>query len=803
MKKTYIKILPAVIMLLVFFAVSTSFAEPSVSLNFNFIPLYTQGTCPFLSPTQLRTAYNFTQLYSQGVDGAGESIAIVDAHGAAGLMQSLSAFDSAYGLPPLNLGSNLVIVEPYGSPTVNYSNWTRETTLDVETVHSLAPGAKIYLVITPDSTSLLNAVNYTVNNLPINTVSISWGAPEDGYSSSSLSYYNSIFQNAYDKGINVFAASGDSGAYNGGNALAVNFPASSPDVVSVGGTVLSVSSSGEYSGETAWNDSGGGESGFFSRPLFQPPLSSYREVPDVSFNAGTPICAYVNGSWEGLTGTSIGAPAWSALSSLVEQKLGANIQLLPSLYEVFQTSPSLGFHLINSGCNGFYCANGNYSMVTGIGTPIAYSLVQLLAKTSYQIPFLSNANGAVFSLNGKNYTANQSINLTFGEKVNIVVYNLSLGNTRYVNPKISGLASSNTNQASFFVTSPGEIYINFTPQDKVTVINYDANSTLEDWVDNGSTVDYSFALNYSTNGAEYALRGIEVNNGSIIYSNVYHQAIFYPITITLALERYNKITAMLYGPASNVSAEAVYYRYIPLSNQKSLHRSIVTNGTPIFYASGTSINLLPVPEREGDYLITGYNLTNLTGDHASLYFYKFSHLSLNFLSLSGSYVSPSKVSLSGAIEFNDSFWSLPDKNITIYGVYYNGLNVLTSPINVHTYSTNLTLHVNATDVYVTPSIYLVPLPFEKVEVHIENITISNTTTVFGKTQFTNLPAVPYSVSFSFAGQNYSFTNLKGEYQTLPVYPESMIVYLMAGVLVIAAISFVVIERVRKRIRRKV
>ncbi|MGC8698841.1 MAG: S53 family peptidase [Candidatus Acidifodinimicrobium sp.] len=799
MKKIYLEVAPAAFLVLAFLIFPLSFAETPVSLNFNLIPLYNQGTCPFLSPLQLRTAYNFTQLYAQGINGAGESIAIVDAHGAAGLLQSLSTFDNAYGLPPLSLGSNLFIIEPYGAPTVNYSNWTRETTLDVEVTHSLAPGAKIYLVITPDSSSLLNAVNYTVNNLPVNAISISWGAPEGEYSSSSLSEFNSIFQNAYDKGINVFAASGDSGAYNGGNSLSVNFPASSPNVISVGGTVLSVSSSGGYISETAWNDSGGGESGFFARPVFQPPLSSYREVPDVSFNAGTPICAYINASWEGLTGTSMGAPAWSALSSLIEQKLSTNIQLLPSLYEVFQTAPSFGFHLIDSGCNGFYCANGNYSMVTGIGSPIAYPLVQILAKTSYQIPFLSNAEGAIFEVNGKNYTTNQTLNLTFGEKINLVVYNLSLGDIRYIEPKISGLVSSSNNQASFFVTSPGEIYINFTPQVEVMVKNYDANSTLINWINKGGYVNYAFPLNYSTKGERYTLRGIEIDNSGIIYSNVYSQAVFYPINITLLLNKYSKMDVTLYGPIDNISAEAVYYKYIPLSNQESVHKLIVTNGTQIFYASNTSVNFIPIPERQGDYLIDGYNLTNFIGSQVSLYFYRFLHLTINFISLSGDQVSPSSIALSGAIEFNGSFWSLPDQNITIYKLYYNKLNILTSPVKLYTYSTNLTIHVNATNVYVTPSIYLVPLPFERVDIHIENSTLSNTTGLLGRAQFTNLPAVPYSISFSFAGQNYTFSNLRGEYQSLPVYPNNIVIYLIAGILVIAAISFVVIEKIRKRV----
>lgn len=801
MKKTRIWMFSAALILLSLLTVSSSFGKSSISLNFHYIPLYSQSDCSFLSPHQIQTAYNFTQLYSQGMDGAGESVAIVDAHGAAGLLQSLSAFDSAYGLPALDLGSNIVIVYPYGRPTVNYSNWTRETTLDVETVHSLAPGARIYLVITPDSSSLMDAVNYTINNLPVEGVSISWGAPERGYSSSSLSYVNSIFQEAYDKGINVFAASGDSGAYNGGNSLSVNFPASSPDVISVGGTVLSVSSNGDYAGETAWNGSGGGVSGFFSRPVFQPPLSSYREVPDVSFNAGTAVCAYVNGSWGGFTGTSIGAPAWTALSSLIEQRLGTAIQLLPSLYQIFYTT-SLGFHLIGSGCNGFYCADGNYSMVTGIGSPISYSLVQLLSKTSYQIPFVSNAKGAVFELNGRNYTVGQTINLSFGEKVDITAYNLSLGDVRYVDPRISGLVSSNDGQTSFFLTSPGEIYINFTQQVKLDIHNYDVNRTLTDWIDNGSAVNYSFPLNYSLSGRRYALRGIQVDNGGIIYSNEYRQDVFYPANITLVLEPYQSTAIRLYGPTSRINATAVYRVYVPLSSQEEVERSAVTNGTYIFHAQNTSIDLIPSPLRAGRYLIDAYNLTNFTGSTAAVRFYNFSQLDLNFVSLSGNYVIPSEISLSGAVEYGGEYWSLLDKNITISSLQYNGLALLARPVKVYTYTSNITLHINATDVYIVPAVYLVPLPFETVYIHIDNTTLSNTSSISGKVRFVNLPSLPYSVSFSFAGKDYNFSGLKGEYQNIPIYPNSTAIYIVAAILVTASVSFVAVERFRRKLKKR-
>ncbi|MEM3844646.1 MAG: hypothetical protein QXU98_02935, partial [Candidatus Parvarchaeota archaeon] len=333
---------------------------------------------------------------------------------------------------------------------------------------------------------------------------------------------------------------------------------------------------------------------------------------------------------------------------------------------------------------------------------------------------------------------------------------------------------------------------------KVSVNNYDVNGTLVNWVDNGSAVNYSFPLNYSASGNRYTLKGIEVDNGSLIYSNEYRQNIFYPTNITLVLEPYQRMTVMLYGPVNGLNATAVYRTYVPLSNQERTDTSKVTNGTSVFYALNTSVDIIPSPLRAGDRLIDGYNLTNFTGSIAAVNFYNFSQLDLNFISLSGNYVIPSSVSLSGAIEFEGSYWALPDKNITIYSVNYNGLNLLASPMRIYTSTSNITIHLNATNVYIVPTVYLVPLPFETVYIHIDNRTFSNTSSISGKVQFINLPSTPYSISFSFAGKNYSFSGLKGEYQNIPIYPESTVIYIIAAILVIATISFVIVERVRKK-----
>ena len=76
------------------------------------------------------------------------------------------------------------------------------------------------------------------------------------------------------------AATSDTGA-------AVQYPATCPTVLAVGGTTLNVDDSGLYNSETAWNDGGGGVSDIENEPAFQQNFQLYgkRTVPDVAYDA--------------------------------------------------------------------------------------------------------------------------------------------------------------------------------------------------------------------------------------------------------------------------------------------------------------------------------------------------------------------------------------------------------------------------------------------------------------------------------------------------------------------------------------
>ncbi len=190
-----------------------------------------------LTPEQILKAYGISGItFSGGTisgDGAGQTIAIVDAYNDPNISSDLAAFDAEYGLssPPSFTVANL------GATTTD-AGWSLETALDVEWAHAIAPEARIVLVeASSDSLSaLFNAVSYASNLAGVSVVSMSWGTSEF----SGETQYNSVFTTpAGHENVTFVAASGDSGSYYG-----PDYPSVSPDVLAVGGTTLSVSSDG-------------------------------------------------------------------------------------------------------------------------------------------------------------------------------------------------------------------------------------------------------------------------------------------------------------------------------------------------------------------------------------------------------------------------------------------------------------------------------------------------------------------------------------------------------------------------------
>jgi len=253
-----------------------------------------------------------------------------------------------------------------------------EDELDIEVEYALAPGATVKVYEAPNSDAGEVALYAALVSNDVNVISSSWGEYESGESSANRSSDNTDFEEAAAQGQSVYAASGDSGADDNGSSLSVDFPASDPYVTGVGGTTLTVTSANAWSKETAWSDSGGGYSSYFSTPSFQTSVNSTgkRAVPDVAADANPSSGWYIytEGAWEEVGGTSAAAPNWAAFTldydtaatALGDSAFGyAN----SFIYTVAESSLyDSVFHDINSGSNGGYSAGTGYDEVTGWGS---------------------------------------------------------------------------------------------------------------------------------------------------------------------------------------------------------------------------------------------------------------------------------------------------------------------------------------------------------------------------------------------------------------------------------------------------
>ena len=243
-------------------AVGTDAAQPPT----NAYCLSTLGYACY-GPSDIQNEYDFGPLYAEGNNGAGQTIVIFDSFGSPTIASDLATFDGAFGLPA---PPSFQIYEPEGQVNYNYTTlpgsallnnknvatevgWAGETTLDVEWAHALAPGANIALVVVPHAQAqgvpglenMQNAQEWALAN-HIGTIwSNSWVSTEQSFGpAASIDQLDQLYAEAAASGITAFFASGDTGVANVNKQLqffpfpTVNYPASSPNVVSVGGTEI-------------------------------------------------------------------------------------------------------------------------------------------------------------------------------------------------------------------------------------------------------------------------------------------------------------------------------------------------------------------------------------------------------------------------------------------------------------------------------------------------------------------------------------------------------------------------------------
>jgi subtilase family serine protease len=345
-----------------------------------------------LTPALLRSAYGLDSVsFSNGAvkgTGKGQTIAIVDAFDDPFILSDLATFSRKYGLPvlaptstpavngPTSTAASTITVYNLAGPATD-PGWNQETALDVEWAHAVAPDANIILVEAASASTrdLIAAVNGAKGIAEVTAVSMSWGSAEFAGQTA----YDGVFTTpAGHKGITFLASAGDSGA-------GAEWPASSPNVVSVGGTSLTVGASGSRLGETYWSGTGGGTSRYEPEPTYQAARQStgHRSGPDVAAVAdpNTGVLIISGGQTLQVGGTSLGSPVWAGLVSLANQgralagqgSLDGPTQTLPKLY----AAPAGSFNDITTGPGTR--ATAGYDTATGLGSPNARTLVSFLA----------------------------------------------------------------------------------------------------------------------------------------------------------------------------------------------------------------------------------------------------------------------------------------------------------------------------------------------------------------------------------------------------------------------------------------
>ena len=338
---------------------------------------------------QLQGAYGMSNAIGSGNDGSGVTVAVIDAYASPTITQDLSTYSSLHGLPQIGSKfSQQVAPGTYVRGENSHQDpegWSGEETLDIEAVHTMAPGANILYVGAPNNYQDLDAaMNWVVSRHAADIVTNSYGWASEALPLGFIKPVNDVFIQAAAEGISLFFSSGDCGDESVGSASCPaqpsaptpDWPASSPWVTAVGGTSLGVDANNgrqfELGWETtkstldktdiAWNTpawlygSGGGTSRLFAQPAYQAGVvpdsiaksnggSAMRVVPDVAA-VGDPTTGMLVGQTQTfpdghaayseyrIGGTSLASPIYAGMFALARQQAGHDFGLAnPVLYQ--------------------------------------------------------------------------------------------------------------------------------------------------------------------------------------------------------------------------------------------------------------------------------------------------------------------------------------------------------------------------------------------------------------------------------------------------------------------------------------
>jgi hypothetical protein len=333
------------------------------------------------TPKSLQAAYNLTALAGAK---PGTKVGIIDAQDDPNAESDLGVYRAEFGLPPCTTANGCFKkvnqsgdASPLPAPD---TSWAGEISLDIDMVSALCPNCNILLVETNSASNddLGEGINTAVT-LGATVVSNSYGGNEDGSDASlDAKYYT-------HPGVAMFAASGDS-SFAGGTL----YPASSPNVIAVGGTSLvAAPSTPRGFTESAWFGGGSGCSAYSEKPSWQKDTGCAKKtVADVAAVAdpdtGVAVYDTFGGATAGKTGWSVygGTSAASPIVASIFARTGQGAATGELPY-----ANTGAFYDVTTGINGGQCtpeylctAGPGYDGPTGVGTPNGAALLAIGAS---------------------------------------------------------------------------------------------------------------------------------------------------------------------------------------------------------------------------------------------------------------------------------------------------------------------------------------------------------------------------------------------------------------------------------------
>lgn len=384
---------------------NTQVTDASSSYSPASLPDYNGSPRPFApcgyAGAQLQSVYGVSDAIANGYTGKGVTVAVIDAYASPTVVSDTNQYFTNHGLPTWKNNQFTQLVSPgtYNHPESGQKQdpqgWYGEETLDIEAVHTMAPGANVVYVGAPNNfRDLDEQLNYVVSRHLADIVTNSYGYPGELIPSG---YVKPLFDTQLQgvlEGIGIYYSSGDNGDETDGgpaNSAQPDWPAVSPLVTAVGGTTLAVGQNNTYLFETGWGTtrnrlnctgflqqtnswcnkevylygSGGGTSRIFAQPAYQAGIvpqslatrwssTPARVIPDVSavgdpntgmligltqtFPDGTRYSEYRIG------GTSVSSPLIAGIMAVAQQEKGSPLGFVnPALYTLYAKTPS-AFH---------------------------------------------------------------------------------------------------------------------------------------------------------------------------------------------------------------------------------------------------------------------------------------------------------------------------------------------------------------------------------------------------------------------------------------------------------------------------